>query len=344
MRFATEIKFRRNRGIGTDPVRTLTDRLKARVRTSLGLSGRPGGPPKEVDFALAVPFGFVPNLQNRPRVGVVIHLYHAELAHEFAHVVAHIDNVCGSTRVMITTDTEEKAAAIRAAFRGRSEEGLKVRLVENRGRDIATKLTAFVDDYHGFDLLLFLHSKITERSPAGNDWRKKTLAELAGSTEVVESILAVFEAEPTTGMVFPQHFEAGRGCTGWEANFAIAKRLTRPWGVKLKRRGEMDFPSGSMFWARPAALMPIIALGLTIEDFPTEPLANDGTIAHAIERLFTLAAECAGHRWYKVAAPEWYEYRDSIFNPQSATELRQYLATRHRSLLSTMVRRSTRNH
>jgi lipopolysaccharide biosynthesis protein len=56
-------------------------------------------------------------------------------------------------------------------------------------------------------------------------------------------------------------------------------------GFDLSRVTSLDFPSGSMFWARPDALRPILDLGLTLDEFPEEAGQVDGTVAHAIERL-----------------------------------------------------------
>jgi lipopolysaccharide biosynthesis protein len=50
------------------------------------------------------------------------------------------------------------------------------------------------------------------------------------------------------------------------------------------------FPVGSMFWARPSVLRPLLDAGFTVEHYPEEPLAYDGTILHALERALGLAA------------------------------------------------------
>jgi lipopolysaccharide biosynthesis protein len=55
-----------------------------------------------------------------------------------------------------------------------------------------------------------------------------------------------------------------------------------------------DFPLGTMFLARAAAIKPLIELGLQWEDYPQEPLPNDGTILHAIERLMPFVVAHAG--------------------------------------------------
>ncbi len=57
-----------------------------------------------------------------------------------------------------------------------------------------------------------------------------------------------------------------------------------------------------MFWARTAAIKPLLDLGLGFYDFPEEQGQTDGTLAHAIERLFYLVCEEAGFSWMKIAA------------------------------------------
>jgi lipopolysaccharide biosynthesis protein len=70
--------------------------------------------------------------------------------------------------------------------------------------------------------------------------------------------------------------------------------------IDVSAGGYVDMPSGSMFWARPRALKPLLDLHLSFYDFPAEPLPTDGTIAHCIERLFLFACERAGYTWLKV--------------------------------------------
>jgi lipopolysaccharide biosynthesis protein len=293
----------------------------------------PGGLPMKSDFALAVPFGYEPVLQDSPRIGAVVHIFYPEFAAEFAEALRHLGP---DAQVMITTDTAEKRAAILEAFAGWPEDAVAVRLVANRGRDIAPKLTAFTHRYSEFDLLLFMHSKLAG-SKAGQDWRENLIAGLIGSEAVVRSIRAIFEAEPRTGMVYCQHHEAARRWTGWQKNFGTARKLATHWDLRLKRLGEIDFPSGSMFWARPAALKPILRLGLSTDDFPEEPIKIDGTLAHAIERLFALGTEQAGYTWFKVAAPQWYTHREAIITPHSDFELRRFISSNERCLTRTMA-------
>ena len=43
-----------------------------------------------------------------------------------------------------------------------------------------------------------------------------------------------------------------------------------------------------MVWMRAEALRPFVDLGLQWSDYPREPVGTDGTLLHALERLFGL--------------------------------------------------------
>jgi lipopolysaccharide biosynthesis protein len=59
-----------------------------------------------------------------------------------------------------------------------------------------------------------------------------------------------------------------------------------------------NFPVGTMFWARTAALSPLFELNLNWNEYPVEPIDHDGTILHAIERLIPFVVK---HRGFNIA-------------------------------------------
>jgi hypothetical protein len=67
-----------------------------------------------------------------------------------------------------------------------------------------------------------------------------------------------------------------------------------------------------MFWARTAALKPLLDLRLETDDFPPELGQLDGTLAHAIERLYYFACERAGLDWVKVARRDLFRSTSRI--------------------------------
>ena len=86
-----------------------------------------------------------------------------------------------------------------------------------------------------------------------------------------------------------------------------------------------------MFWARPAALRPLLTCGLTLEDFPEEDGLPHGSLAHAIERLFLHVCEAAGYRWISVSRDD--DGAGELIHIRDASELPAILDGRGYPLL-----------
>ena len=115
--------------------------------------------------------------------------------------------------------------------------------------------------------VLLLHSKASVHDPELKDWGKYLFESLIGSKPIVESIFAIFAEAPEVGLIAAQHFEPVRKNLGWGENFEICEGLAARLGIDLKPNGILDFPSGSMLWARTAALRPFFDAGLVLGDF-----------------------------------------------------------------------------
>jgi GT2 family glycosyltransferase len=79
-----------------------------------------------------------------------------------------------------------------------------------------------------------------------------------------------------------------------------------------------------MFWARSAALRPLLDLGLATEEFEEEAGQIDGTLAHAIEHVYFHACEHAGYDWIKVARPELFAHTRGIVNAETPEALDRF--------------------
>jgi len=274
--------------------------------------------PCAVDFAMQVPFDYAASYAP-PKVAAVCHIYYPDLARQMR---CALENVPGA-ELFVSTDSAEKADAIQRAFAGWTG-GLDVRVVPNRGRDIAPKFVTFRDVYAQHDLVLFLHSKKTAVVEHGDSWRQTLFADLAGSPETVRSIIDAFAADPSLGMVVPQHFEPIRKYLPWAENYPIALPLAERMDIELWKCRWLDFAAGSMYWARPAALIPMLNLQLDYADFSEERGQVGGTLAHAIERLMLHVCEKAGFRWLKVADAGAHQYHENIVRIESREALARF--------------------
>jgi len=278
----------------------------------------------EIDHAAAVPFVYVQPDTQSPGLAVFLHLYHENLAAEFQR---YLRNIPFTFDLFITTDSAAKAAIITRAFIGWPQGGVEVRVTPNRGRDIAPKLLGFREVYDRYPFVLHLHSKISDHSDALANWRGLLLETLIGSPEIVASVFDAFARRSDIGMIAPQHFEPVRHWINWGGNFKGGEALAQRMGIPgLSMDKVMDFPSGSMFWARSAALKPLLDLGLTFEDFEVEKGQIDGTVAHAMERIYFYVCEGAGYGWMKIASRALYPQTPCIVTIDTPKALSAFIA------------------
>lgn len=273
-------------------------------------------PVNDTDFALAVPFGFAPVPRART-VAAVIHAFYPDV---LAPLLSRLRNVPGRLDLFLSTDTQDKRAEIAAATADWPGT-VDIRIFPNRGRDIAAKFVGFRDVYDRYDLFLHLHTK---RSPHGGTplarWRDYLLDNLIGSPEIVGAILHLFE-DAKVGIVFPQHLFEIRGILNWGYDYDLARELMRRVGVAIDKNLVLEFPSGSMFWGRSAAIRPLLDAGLRFDDFPEEAGQVDGTLAHAIERVVLMCAEARGYEWLKVVRPDLYPLRNTVLHVASGPDI-----------------------
>ena len=278
-------------------------------------------PANEMDFALATPFGFDPQPRIDGPVALIVHAFYPEI---LPLVLEKAANIPGAVDLFVSTDTPEKRRAVEEVASGWSKGRAETRVFPNRGRDVAAKFIGFRDVYARYEIFLHLHTK---RSPHGGAalarWRDYLFDNLMGSPETVRSILSLFD-DPRTGVVFPQHLFELRGILNWGYDYDLARGLLRRMGVEIDKNLVLEFPSGSMFWGRSAAIRPLLDLDLGFDDFPEEAGQVDGTLAHAIERVILMIAESRGFEWLKVAQRDLYPMRQTLLNVERAEDVAEH--------------------
>ncbi len=142
-----------------------------------------------------------------------------------------------------------------------------------------------------FDAVLKIHTKRSPHLLDGEIRRKLLFDKLCGSHGGVGRILFHFR-DPVTGMVgWRPSFRAA--APYWMENRARVEALARR--LEVEGPPPLGFFEGSMFWFRPAALARLKMLGFGPDDFEAEAGQTDGTLHHALERLFTIAAWASDH-------------------------------------------------
>lgn len=228
------------------------------------------------------------------KIAVHGHFHYPELLPDF---IRRLGQNKSSFHLFLTTTSKAKASEIARTVEKFELTNVDIRVGGNRGRDLAPFLGGLREGhYSGYDVVGHFHGKrsLHVESTTGDGWRNFLWEHLVGGEfAMADAILRVFAEEPSVGLIFAEDPHLN----GWDENLKIAEALA----TRMKLRGPLpmhfDFPIGTMFWARPEALKPLIRLNLRDDDFPTEPLPIDGTLLHALERMVAFAAVEAGFEY-----------------------------------------------
>ncbi|MGV6838588.1 MAG: rhamnan synthesis F family protein [Planktomarina sp.] len=216
-------------------------------------------------------------------LGVFIHAFYEDL---LPSMLDKLENLPREAHIYISTDTEEKRAKIRRFLTQSKFRTAEVRVFENRGRDIYPKFFGFQDVYGQHDIVLHLHTKRSLHSSSLKDWGNFCQSILIGSKDRMANIVQSLENNPQLQMLCPVPIAPIMPALQWLRNFRIAEKVASKLHIDIpSKNARLLFPAGSMFWAKSDALKPILDLKFTPEDFPMEGGQEDGTTAHAIERL-----------------------------------------------------------
>ena len=236
------------------------------------------------------------------RIALAMHLYFMDMLDQS---VAFAAKFPPQTDVFISTNDEKKKRQIEQAFAGQDLHSVTVLVVENRGRDVAAFLCDLAPHLRGYDYVCFMHDKKaiqTRPGSVGASFGYVCNENVCKNAAHVLNVLCEFERDPYLGILCPPYPTHGlyfmNMCSGgWGPNFENTKQLLKNLRLDVPISGEESpiAPFGSVFWFRPNALEPLFAHGWQHSEFPPEPLPQDGTISHAIERVYPFVAQAAGY-------------------------------------------------
>ncbi|WP_245228080.1 glycoside hydrolase family 99-like domain-containing protein [Xanthomonas bromi] len=230
----------------------------------------------------------VPTPRTPERVVVIIHAFYPELLPE---MLASLSKWTIPYRLVISTVSRNvQEVKVRLADAGMEAD---VQVYENHGRDILPFLETLKTLDVSESLVLKLHTKRSLHREDGESWRRDMLDKLLDPYLAARNFDA-FRQQPELGLSAPEGHILPM-TTYWGANADAVYRLSRQMHSDPVDPAIAMFAAGSMFYARVEAIQSIIDLELTREDFEPEAGQVDGTLAHAIERCFSIATCSSGY-------------------------------------------------
>lgn len=236
------------------------------------------------------------------KVALVMHIYFEDLIEDMCRYASYMPK---EADIYVTTDTPKKKERIEALFREKLVDShIDVRLIANRGRDVSSLLVGVKDCILDYDFVCFVHDKKTAQVKPGTvgvGFANKCFENTMFNPAFILNMIELFEENPRLGIASPpgpNHADFfGAIGNEWGPNYKITVELAEQIGIKvpISEKKMAVAPYGTMFWFRPLAFKKLYDFDWEYEDFLIEPNKNDGTLLHAIERVYPYVAQAEGY-------------------------------------------------
>lgn len=247
---------------------------------------------------------------------VVAHLYY------IADTDMYLQYLCGLPEMVdicVATSNMNIYDHVHSEMEKNGWNHIMVRQKMNRGRDISALLVACRDIIPKYEYICFVHDKREKFAAAKQDrdfWIENLWGNTIASKEYLANIFEEFDNDPQLGLLVPPEpagmYQNAWYRSSWGSSFTPTEDLARE--LELNCPLSVDKPPitfGTAFWCRYEALKKLFKKDWQYTSFPEEPLPNDGTISHAVERILGYVAQDAG---YKTSVVMNDEYAAKLFS------------------------------
>lgn len=245
------------------------------------------------------------------KIAIAINLYYIDT---IDYYMKYINNIPKSIHVYVISSVPEIWDKIEVYKENRNNMFLLKK--ENRGRDISALLVAFREIAMEYDYICFLHDKKAHHEYLEKDvniWIYNLWGNTIGTSCYIQNVLNVFRDNQEIGVLVPpepvgEYMEAWYG-DAWAANFSNTRKLAEELGLECDLDEEIcPITIGTVFWARVCSIQKLFKKQWSYSDFPSEPMPADGTISHAIERIFAYVAQDAGYKTGTIMSNAYAEW------------------------------------
>jgi len=227
------------------------------------------------------------NSSKNQRLAIIIHAFYIDV---FEEIISYLKNVYTEFKLFVTC-TKENEAKVRSLIE-KNEFSYFILTLENRGRDIRPfmKIIDFAIS-ENYSILLKIHTKKSKHRLDGKVWRKDIYQKLLSGCTIRNS-MQKFELDADVGMIGPKgHIVPMSYYLG--SNKEYLTQISLRMGIYLEDMMRETFVAGSMFFARTKAILPLLNISIDDNEYKDEDGQVDGTLAHAIERAFSLSVKAA---------------------------------------------------
>ena len=242
-----------------------------------------------------------------PRLGIICHAFNVS-----SDLLDELNSIFSSheiSSIVFTTDSHQKKAIIQAflASIANQPQFTEIHIVKNLGRDVVPFWVALAAIAPHADVFLKLHWKKSphldydnsqrDTRPSCNLWNHDLYSTLhLPDQKEIQELLMLFKTEKIS-CVFPRPWPRL-----WKLHWHSQSNLLHASDLldqlhcpKIAMLIPLIFPAGNMFYGSVDFFRQFLDFFLAKKDYPCEPLPADGTVLHAIERIYTLLSASKGY-------------------------------------------------
>lgn len=237
---------------------------------------------------------------RKGEMAVFIHLYYRDTVDRYFEYIKEIPEAID---IYINISEEKMRSIVEEKMAADGLDRCRIIEKENRGRDISALLVACGKTMLQYEYACFLHDKKAKGEcdlAFKEDWVVSMWKNMIATENYIYNVRDIFDSYPELGILAPPEPFGERVNTAfensWGENFPIAIKVAEQLGLHCEMDSKIPpITLGTVFWCRTSALKKLLDYPWKYDDFPVEPMPNDGTINHAIERIFAYVAQDAGY-------------------------------------------------
>lgn len=226
-------------------------------------------------------------LKKHNDIAVILHVHYTDIWDEIDSYLSNFGSIGFDLYVTTTSTDSGIVGKIRSKY-----PNADISLVDNRGRDVLPfiKTMKRISGF-GYKYACKIHSKKSIYRNDGEVIRSELYDTLLGGEQKIDSIIKYFDEEGF-GLVSSDSYCIKHTDTNMKYSGEATRKVAGILGFKFEYS---CFAAGTMFWFKPDAIKGIEKL----EDkhFDVEDGLVDGTVPHAVERLFV---QLVRHNGFKV--------------------------------------------
>lgn len=231
---------------------------------------------------------------------VVFHIGYIDM---LDYLKQYICSIPEDLDIILTTKPEKNCEIVRSFFEPYLRDRLTVLCAKDPGRDLSALLVTARPKLLEYDYICFCHDKKSSQSGAitvGAGFQENIIENTLASKAYIMNVINCLEENEYLGLLStpcPHHgiyfWTVGNR---WTCCYEETKRLAKQLNLNVDiSPNHQPLAIGTAFWCKKDALLPLFEYPWVHDDFPKEPLPDDGTLNHALERILPFVAQSQGY-------------------------------------------------